>query len=277
MLRSGLLGGAAIMLVSAATAGSAGAKEQFTTFDPSGSIYTVVASINASGAVAGYYEDSGGVTHGFLRTADGTITVFDPKGSTSTGVGSINDSGDIAGWYRDRSGTYRNFVRAGDGTIAKFDATSGYEPAAVGLNAKGKVAGWYETGNYQMAGFIGMPEGKIRQLTVEGVAINTKGVVTGVDGSQGFVRTPSGKIATFAGPGNPNTTTPTSIDDSGVVAGYDQTICGNAHGFRGARAARRRPSILRSWSTPSSRHQCEGRLTGRDYYCGDHGFVGSPD
>ena len=65
-------------------------------------------------------------------------------------------------------------MRAGDGTIAKFDATSGYEPAAVGLNAKGKVAGWYETGNYQMAGFIGMPEGKIRQLTVEGVAITPK-------------------------------------------------------------------------------------------------------
>lgn len=274
MLRSELFCGAAIALFSAVFAASAGANEQFTTFDPSGSIYTYAVGINTSGTVAGYYEDSTGVTHGFLRMSDGTITVFDPKGSTSTGVGSINDNGDVAGWYRDSTGTYLNFVRASDGSITKFSATNGYEPAAVGLNTKGKVAGWYETNDYSMAGFVGMPA-KIKQLTVEGVAINTTGTVTGVEGTNGFVRTPSGKITTFTGPGNPNTTTPTSINSSGAVAGYDATICGiEAHGF-----SRDASGNMTAIDPPDSEYtqvrgmNDKGALTGTYYYSGYHGFV----
>ena len=70
MSRSKLLCGAAIVLVSAATAGSASAKESFKTFDPKGSIYTFAAGINASGTVAGYYEDSTGVTQGIIYLTD---------------------------------------------------------------------------------------------------------------------------------------------------------------------------------------------------------------
>jgi hypothetical protein len=230
MLGSKLLCGAALVLVSATTAGSANAKESFTSFDPKGSIYTFAVGINVSGTVAGYYEDSTGATHGFVRASDGTITPFDPKGSTFTEATGINANGDVAGWYRDKSGTYFSFVRGTDGTITKFNATKGYEPGAIGMNAKGKVAGWYAMGN-EKAGFVGTPDGKIKQLSVEGMAINTRGAVTGVDGSEGFVRSPSGKTVSFEGPNDPHTTTPTSINDSGVVAGYSETICGISYGF----------------------------------------------
>jgi len=276
MLRSGL--GAAIALVSAVTAGSAGAKQQFTTFDPSGSIYTYAASINTSGTVAGYYEDSRGVMHGFVRASDGTITTFDPTGSTSTGVASINDNGDVAGWYRDSSGTFSNFVRASDGTITTFQATEGYEPYALGLNAKGKVAGWYMTNDGVLSGFVGMPERRITQLTVEGVAINSGGEVTGTDGSQGFVRTPSGKVTTFTGPNSPGTTVPTSINDSGLVAGYDRTGCGTAHGFsRSANGDATAIDPPDSEYTMVSGVNGKGALTGSYYYGGYHGFMRSPD
>ncbi|HEX9158696.1 MAG TPA: hypothetical protein VF835_00590 [Rhizomicrobium sp.] len=279
MLRPGWRCGAAIVLVSAATAGSAGATGQFTSFDPSGSVYTFAASINTSGTIAGYYYDSTGATHGFVRMSDGTITAFDPKGSTSTEATSINDNGDVAGWYRDKSGTYVNFVRASDGTITKFNATEGYEPATVGLNAKGKVAGWYTTTNYQLAGFLGMPQGKIRQLSVEGVAINKTGAVTGVDGTNGFVRTPSGKIKTFTGPGNPGRTVPTAISDSGVVAGFDSAICGSdSHGF-----SRDASGNVAAIDPPDSEYtvvegvNAKGVLTGTYYYGAYHGFVMSHD
>lgn len=275
MLRSRWLCGAAIVLVSAATAGSAGAKAQFTSFDPTGSFYTFAASINTSGTVAGHYEDSRAAMHGFVRTSDGTITAFDPTGSISTEATSINDNGDVAGWYRDKSGTYFNFVRASDGTITKFDATQGNEPGALGLNAKGKVAGWYTTSNYQMGGFVGMPQGKIRQLTVEGDAINKNGEVTGVDGTNGFVRTPTGKITTFTGPGNPGRTVPLAINDSGVVAGFDSAICGtNSHGF-----SRDASGNLAAIDPPDSEYttvegvNAKGALTGTYYYGGYHGFV----
>src|ERR1700722_10193373 len=209
MLRSKLLCGAAIVLVSAATAGSASAKESFTIFDPTGSISTYAVSVNGSGTVAGYYEDSSGVMHAFLRTSDGAITAFDPEGATYTEALSINANGDVAGWQRDRSGTIHSFVRGTHGTITKFNPTKGNQPGAIGLNANGNVTGSYMNGS-QEAGFVGAPGGKIQQLTVEGVAINTKGVVTGVDGSDGFVRLASGKTTTFVAPGNPRSTVPTS-------------------------------------------------------------------
>ncbi|HLY06931.1 MAG TPA: hypothetical protein VKR31_14395 [Rhizomicrobium sp.] len=279
MFRSGLLCGAAIVLVSAAGAGGAGAKERFTTFDPTGSVYTYAAAINTSGAVGGYYDDSRGMAHGFVRAPDGTITAFDPTGSTSTEVTSINDNGDVAGWYRTASGTYVNFVRASDGTITTFNATKGNEPVTIGLNAKGKVAGWYLTGDYAIAGFVGMPEQRIKQLTVEGVAINTRGAVTGIDGSEGFVRAPSGQMTTFTGPNNPSTTVPTGINDSGVVAGYGASVCGiEAHGF--SRDASGKMTAIDAPDAEYTRVTAindKGALAGSYYYGGYHGFVRSPD
>jgi len=274
MSRSKLLCGAAIVLVSAAAAASAGAKESFTTFDPTGSIYTFAAAINASGAVAGYYEDSSGATHAFLRTPDGKIKSFDPKGSTLTEATSINAKGDVAGWYRDSSGTYYSFVRGDGGTIATFNATDGYEPSAIGLNAKGKVAGGYTTNGGQNAGFVGMPDRKMRQLTVEGMAINDTGTVTGVNGSDGFVRASSGKTVSFVGPGDPGRTIPTSINDPGAVAGYDETGCGTTHGF-----ARDSGGSVTAVDPPDSEYtqilaiNDKGDLTGVYYYGGYHGFV----
>jgi hypothetical protein len=273
MLGPKLLCGAAIVLVSAATAGSASASGSFTTFDPKGSVYTFAAGINASGTVAGYYQDSAGAAHGFLRMSDGTITAFDPKGATYTEATSINDKGEIAGWYRDRSGTFYSFVRGTDGTITRFNPTQGYEPAAIGLNMKGKVAGWYTMGG-EKAGFVGSPDGKIKQLTVEGVAINAKGAVTGIDGSQGFVRSASGKTVSFEGPNDPNTTIPTSINNSGAVAGYAETICGIAYGFaRNAQGDVTEVSPTDSYYTWVMGINDKGALTGYYYYGGYQGFV----
>jgi probable HAF family extracellular repeat protein len=274
MLRSNLLCGAAIALVSAMTAVSASAKESFTTFDPTGSVYTFASGINASGTVAGYYEDSKGVTHGFLRTSDGTITAFDPPGSTLTQVTGINANGDIAGWYRDGGSTFRSFVRAADGTITKFNPTKGLAPSTIGLNANGMVAGWYAMLGNQKAGFVGAPDGKMKQLTVEGVAINANGVVTGVEGSQGFVRSNTGKTVSFVGPGNPDTTTPTSINDPGTVAGYDETICGISYGFtRDSAGAVTAVSPPNSYYTFILGINDKNVLTGYYYYGGYHGFV----
>src|SRR6202040_1788338 len=75
--------------------GSADAGATFTVFDPSGSTGTFAYSINGKGAVTGYFEDSGGVGHGFVRAVDGTITTFDPSGSTYTQPNSINSKGVI--------------------------------------------------------------------------------------------------------------------------------------------------------------------------------------
>ena len=49
------------------------------TFDPAGSINTVPLSINPTGEITGFYEDTSFLNHGFVRTRDGTITTFDVR------------------------------------------------------------------------------------------------------------------------------------------------------------------------------------------------------
>jgi hypothetical protein len=52
----------------------------FTSFDPRVSISTI--SINAGGAITGYYNEVNLRIHGFVREPDGNIIAFDPPGST---------------------------------------------------------------------------------------------------------------------------------------------------------------------------------------------------
>jgi hypothetical protein len=75
-----------------------------TTFDASGAgTNTRPISINAAGAITGWYIDASSIYHGFVRAADSTITSFDPPGSQATYANSINTAGVIAGNYEDAS------------------------------------------------------------------------------------------------------------------------------------------------------------------------------
>ena len=56
---------------------------------------TLAVGINSAGTVAGYYLDSSGVYHGFVRTATGTFTSFDPPGAATTEALSINSAGPV--------------------------------------------------------------------------------------------------------------------------------------------------------------------------------------
>ena len=62
--------------------------------------------INPNGAITGYYTDSAGVSHGFLRDKNGVITTFDAPGAgTGAGQGTlsfaISPDGEITGFYFD--------------------------------------------------------------------------------------------------------------------------------------------------------------------------------
>src|SRR6516225_5513115 len=92
------------------------------TFDPPNAVNgTYALSINPGGAITGYFVDSVGVEHGFLRRNDGFFTTFDVPGALGTEPGTINPSGAVSGDYFDPSGVYHGFVRAADGTITTLD------------------------------------------------------------------------------------------------------------------------------------------------------------
>src|SRR6267143_1457156 len=105
---------------------------RFITFDAPGAGTgrfqgTTAQSVNAAGAIAGSYEDTSNVFHGFLRSRDGAITTFDAPGAGAgrfqgTFVQSINAANVIAGFYYDASNVFHGFLRAHDGAITTFDA-----------------------------------------------------------------------------------------------------------------------------------------------------------
>src|ERR1700733_3138941 len=90
------------------------AKPGYTTFAPANSEYTYPVAIDG-GAVAGYFADSTGLNHGFVRATNGTITTFDPTGSNGTYVTGMNDAGTITGYYDDANYNGHGFARAADG------------------------------------------------------------------------------------------------------------------------------------------------------------------
>jgi len=168
---------------------------------------TYCSGINHAGVISGYYLDSNGISHGFIRSPAGNITSFDPTGSTGTYTTAINGSRTITGYYSDASGQQHGFVRAANGGMIVFDA-----PGAVGRGTQA----WSINQNGSIAGYFWDASNRAR----------------------GFVRSPSGTVTPFAGPqsgtGNSDGTFALSINAAGAVAGYFYDANSRAHAYKRA-------------------------------------------
>src|SRR5208283_1186565 len=148
------------------TAGSDSSKPKYTEFEAPGAGTgalqgTLGLAMNTAGAIAGSYIDSSGVSHGFVRAANGTITEFNaPSAQGTLGLG-INTAGVITGAYSDTSGVYHGFVRAANGTITSFDAPSAQGTAGISINTAGTIAGIYEDTSGGYHGFVRAAKGTI--------------------------------------------------------------------------------------------------------------------
>jgi hypothetical protein len=240
----------------AATSDASNPGYTFTSFDAPGAGTselegTVGLGINASGTITGVYSNAMGVTHGFIRAADGTFTTFDAPdaGSTSPGIEgtmpfAVDSNGDVTGTYIDANHAYHGFVRSADGTITEFDApgaptnVANRGTTALGINDSGQIVGIYSTGSFDTAstyyGFVRAADGTVTTLTepdagsgenangskqgTVATAINASGEITGfyVDSSgnqHGFVLSAGGTYTSFDPAGS------TSSGDKSVVTG----------------------------------------------------------
>jgi hypothetical protein len=88
-----------------------------------GATKTFVYGINNNNVVAGRYQGSDGIDHGFFGTLDGNYTAFDFPGGSSF-VNSINDAGDITGYAEVPDPNCPIFgcqyVRKADGTMVEL-------------------------------------------------------------------------------------------------------------------------------------------------------------
>jgi hypothetical protein len=207
-----------LAMVGLASAADAQSLKTFDVLDPTYNTYPV--AINAAGQIAGMYQDTNLVVHGFLRDTDGTITPFDPPGAGtdrnhSTGVTGMTPSGQIVGYYFDVNMgrlTSHGFVRNADGTVITFDATAdSIYTYAEAVNPAGQIAGVYQSANSGSHGFVRDSDGTITSYDVPGFfwqveAINQSGQIAGSylesDYSMhGFVRDSHGTITSFDVPG----------------------------------------------------------------------------
>ncbi len=198
------------------------------TFDPPGSTYTWVYGLNGENTAVGVFVDGNNLTHGFMRTVDGTISPIDVEQSKATRALNINDKGSIVGsyWTGKKAGC---FIRHPDGRISKFFAALSEWCSAVAINKHGVITGTSSdnTGTVYH-GFV-RDHGTTTLFDIGGgnfvfpVGINESGVIAGqfIDTqsmSHGFVRAADGTIATFDVP-NSSGTAPYSINAKGEVVG----------------------------------------------------------
>lgn len=216
----------------------------FTTFDapeaaPNFYAGTKPIAINTGGTIAGTYQDASLITHGFIRTPDGTIRTVDvPGDGYGTYPVGIDEAGDIAGYYCDANFLCHGFWYSANGTFTTFDAPGASAGTyAISLDSGGGLTGYYWDKNYFARGFLRAANGMIKAFGVTGAANGTYSLAIGPKGLagvyedasyalHGFVATQSG-FTSFDPPGQLQITEGiysfapgVSVNRQGQVAGY---------------------------------------------------------
>lgn len=215
---------------------------------------TVAYSINNRGEIAGQFEDSSYVFHGFVRYPGGTFATFDAPGAgTGPNQGTlgegINAAGDIDGYYIDAQNVVHGFLRSGDGDITTFQepdagtgAYQGTYPLEKSINVGGEIDGYYVDQNNASHGFLRARDGTFTTIDPPGAlftiagGINSAGAITGYysDASNlihGFLRARDGTFTIFEAPGAVAGTAGFSVNPQGAVTGIYLDANNTLHGF----------------------------------------------
>jgi hypothetical protein len=190
---------------------------RFETFDPpgagtgpfQGTWVGFAEGLNGEGMTSGWYIDENNTTHGYVRTAGGTISTFDGPGEgvQYTAGYSTNWWGATVGVYLDAANLWHGFLRSPQGNFTTIDipgagtgAYEGTQPEV--MNDEGSIAGNYIDANGANHGFVLTPDGRITKFDPPGAG---------------------------AGPGQG--TVPYYIGVTGAITGYFIDANGVSHGF----------------------------------------------
>ncbi|MBZ5704081.1 MAG: hypothetical protein LAN63_01900 [Acidobacteriia bacterium] len=136
----------AVLLMSSARL--ALAQGTYTQIDFPGAITTSCWGINNAGDIAGFYQDVGGVYHGFILS-NGTYTTLDYPGAQATVLNRINDVGQIVG-TADNFGFVYNTENQTFSEI-RYPGADATFPFAI--NNAGTVVGFFTIQNLYSQGF----------------------------------------------------------------------------------------------------------------------------
>lgn len=228
--------------------------QNFTVFDAPGAGTgsgqgTISYDTNNSGVSTGVYFDGSYNSHGFLRSADGTMTTFDVDGSLSQTLPTwMGDTGTVVGFYYNaNAGITDCFLRKPRGKIVTFDALGGNSTYTLcnGISDTGITVGNYGDSNGDH-GFVRTKDGTITSFDAPGAAgtlgffLNSDGTAVGpyYDGNgvnHAYLRTPDGSFTEFdaagAGSSSGQGTFAIGINRSGAVCGDFIDPNGAHHAF----------------------------------------------
>jgi hypothetical protein len=211
-------------------------------FDPPGAtcslsgsnVCSVSTDINPEGVISGYYQDTSGNTHGFLRARDGRFTTIDVPGSiNNTQPQGINPAGTVTGGYVGTGLLSHGFLRRSNGVFTTFDPPGSSYTQAYDINPSGVITGVYRDAGGVTRGFLRSLDGNIATFDPPGdilefpppppTTINAEGTVTGTycgSSCHGFLRAPGGTLTTIDAPGDNYGTYVAGINSAGAMAGY---------------------------------------------------------
>lgn len=203
---------------------------------------TIPIGITKDGAIAGYYYDSAGFTHGFLREVDGTIKEFDAMGMAGldTLVTAINNRKQVIGNGTSQRGTTLGFRRrdtdAGTWYLVQFPGST--HTLASGINDNGFITGTYAVVSEGPFGYLYDPAtgsyttfedpDAVAGSGTQPLAINLDGTIAGyyykdihTGQSRAFVRDSLGNFTNYdAAVGDKPVTVPVAINKGGEIVGY---------------------------------------------------------
>jgi hypothetical protein len=132
------------------------------------SVQTQVVGINNAGDTVGFYIDSAGTTHGFLKPHGKDAETEDLPGTTFNQLLGINNKGQEAGYFQDAAGLQHGYVREKDGAFLVL-ALPVSSSQATGINDKGTVVGFLQASPAATTskGFI-LKDGKVTELQAFG-------------------------------------------------------------------------------------------------------------
>jgi len=221
---------------------AAASRHKFVNFDVPNAKGTFPFSINGSNAVTGDYTAASS-SHGFIRTADGTITTFDVPQSSSTYPLAINTSGEVTGFFYDSSSIAHGFFRTSDGTITTIDVPGSSSTSASALNDNGDIVGGFRDSNGVGHAFLRKSSGEFVSFDPSGslgtaaTGINNDGLIMGyycftacASESTGFVRSADGTITPFSVKGAARIV-PSAVNSKGEIAGRYMDDWGASYGF----------------------------------------------
>jgi hypothetical protein len=219
-------------------------KPKFTDENFPGSVQTQVVGIDNAGDTVGFYIDSAGATHGFLKPNEKDAITIDMPGTTFNQLLGINNKGEDAGYFQDAAGLQHAYVRQKDGSFLVL-ALPQPSSQATGVNDKGTVVGFMQTSPTDMKsqGFI-LKNGKLKELQAPGstftqaLGVNNSDDVVGsyVDANgvtHGFVYD-NGKWETVNGP-NATATVINGINNHDALVGFYTDQNTNTIGLVGSR------------------------------------------